>query len=130
QSAAHQGAVWIAGNGTLRQNPLLTEVLFPELEELDTVRIELDFAEESNRLNALIDVPKMAFSGATIDSVFLYAHSDAEAFRLDLGLQKAEAGPITITQTVMNNEISDGTVFSHFQAQHQDQNLMEFKTEI
>src|SRR5690606_122989 len=117
--------VWIAGNGTLRKDPLLTEVLFPGLEELDTVRIKLDFAEVNNRLNALINAPKIEFSGATIDSVFLYAHSDADAFRLDLGIQKAEAGPVTINQTVMNNEISGGTVFSHFQALHQDQNLMQ-----
>src|SRR5690606_32005361 len=113
-----------------REDPLITDVFLPDLEEIDTVTIDVEFVEEERRLTALIDAPKILYAGVSIDSVRMDAYSDEDQFTMDLALRQIESGPVTINRTVFTNEISDKVLYSHFQAMDGNEILMEMKTEM
>ncbi len=124
------GQVRVLMNGALREDPLITDVFLPDLEEIDTVTIDVEFVEEERRLTALIDAPKILYAGVSIDSVRMDAFSDEDQFTMDLALRQIESGPVTINRTVFTNEISDKVLYSHFQAMDGNEILMEMKTEM
>lgn len=121
--------VRVALDASLKQDPLLSEALLPDLEEMESVRIFVNFQEEDQQLNAKIEAPKLIYAGVEMDSIIISARSDPEYFGLDLGLLRVKTGPITINETSLTNRIEDQILYTHFLASYQDKELLEFKTE-
>ncbi|HLU94194.1 MAG TPA: translocation/assembly module TamB domain-containing protein, partial [Membranihabitans sp.] len=116
-------------HASVRKDPLMSEVFLTGLEEMDSIRFDLDFEESQKNLTAFLTAPRIVYSGVEIDSVALDVSSDPDHFNLDLGLRKITAGPVTIHRTKFTNEILDNVLYSHFLATYDDENLIEFKTE-
>lgn len=114
---------------SVRKDPLLTDVFFSGLEEMDSIRMEIDFQESKKKLTAIIDAPHVVYSGVEIDSVILSANSDPDQFNMDLGIRRLSAGPVSIHKTTLTNKIQDNKFYSHFIATYDGENLIEFKTE-
>ncbi len=113
----------------VRQDPFLSEILLPGLQEMDSIQIFLRFDEAEHHLEAMVDAPHIVYSGVELDSLFLLARSVPDLFTFDLGLQRLATGPITINRTVLTNRIEDQVLYTHFLAQHQDKELLQFQTE-
>lgn len=122
-------SVRVSLDASVRQDPLLSEVFLPDLDEMESIQIFVNFQEEDQKLNALIEAPHLIYAGIEMDSIVISARSDPEYFGLDLGLLRVKTGPITINQTSLTNRIEDQILYTHFLASYQDKELIEFKTE-
>ncbi|MEO6348704.1 MAG: translocation/assembly module TamB domain-containing protein, partial [Aquaticitalea sp.] len=97
--------------GHIVQAPILKEVFFVNVKELDTVNIAVDFNELERQLKADITAPHINYSGYELDSLKFSMDTDKEKFIFDLGFNKIKAGPFNIKKTIIqgnqeNNELS------------------------
>ncbi len=122
--------VHVLVEASLREDPLLSGVFLPGLQEMDTMKLNINFDEEDKNLMGKIEVPYLKYSGIEIDSVGVSAYSDQDHFHMEMGLREVIAGPLTINRTFLVNEVRNQTLYSHFQAKYQGKELVHFKTEI
>ena len=122
--------VHVLVEASLRDDPLLSEVFLPGLQEMATMKLKVDFDEENKNLMAAMEVPNLKYSGIEIDSVGMSAYSDRDHFHMELGLREIIAGPLTINRTFLVNEVRNQTLYSHFQAKYQGKELVHLRTEI
>src|SRR5690606_15769178 len=117
-------SVRVSLDASVRQDPLLSEVFLPDLDEMESIQIFVNFQEEDQKLNALIEAPHLIYAGIEMDSIVISARSDPEYFGLDLGLLRVKTGLITINQTSLTNRIEDQILYTHFLASYQDKELI------
>src|SRR5690606_32043032 len=115
---------------SLKEDPLLSGVFFPGLEEMDTMKLKVDFDEAEKNLMGKIEIPYLKYSGIEIDSVGMFAFSDEDHIHMEMGLREIIAGPLTINRTRLINEVRNQTLYSNFQATYQNKELVHFNTEI
>ncbi len=97
--------------GKIIQAPILNEVFLVNVQDLDTVKIDIDFQEKDRQLKANITAPHINYSGYELDSLAFTMDTDKEKFIFDLGFNNIKAGPLNIKKTIIkgnqaNNELS------------------------
>lgn len=114
---------------SIRQDPLLREVLLPGLEEMDSIQILVDFKEDEELLQAYLVAPYLKYNSMELDSLLISARSDPDIFASDLSLQGFRGGPVTIHRTQLTNKIEDRILQTQFLSEYQNRALLNFKTE-
>src|SRR5690625_5224336 len=111
-------------NMQVTEAPVIKEVFLPGLDRMDTLSLGVVFDEAHQNLDARLYLPHILYSGMEIDSVHMIAVSDQEDFKVDLGLEKIGAGPITINKTRFFTRIKDQKLYSVLNAKYEDQDLI------
>lgn len=119
-----QPPVHLALNMEVTEAPVLKEVFLPGLDQMDTLSLGVIFDETRQKLDARLYLPHLLYSGMEIDSVHLVAFSDQEDFKVDIGLEKIGAGPVTINKTRFLTKIKDQKLYSILNAKYEDQDLI------
>jgi len=114
----------------INESPLLTEVFFSNLNELDTVAISVDFSEKNRKLNAAVDLPHINYAGNKIDSLSIRLDTDPENFVFGLGFLELTAGPLAIQQTLIEGQIENQNLYLDFSSIHNDKILVNVSSEI
>ena len=122
--------VIVSLRGTVHQAPILDEVFVPNLRELDTVTIAVDFDELKRKLKADIDLPYINYNGYTIDSLVFNMNSDANTMNFDFGLKELIAGPIDVKNTSVIGKLNNSKLNLDFLAIHDKEKLMHVASEI
>ncbi|MBU2950692.1 translocation/assembly module TamB domain-containing protein [Tamlana agarivorans] len=94
----------------LANSEVINKALLVNLEDMDTINIDIDFNEKERKLLAYISAPHINYSNNTIDSLSFAMNTDEEKFNFNLGFQEVNAGPLllptsTITGIQKNNEL-------------------------
>ncbi len=122
--------VTIKLRGTVHQAPILNEVFLPDLRELDTINIAVDFNELKRRLTADVNLPYINYNGYTIDSLAFTMNSDAENMSFDFGLKELLAGPIDLQNTRLQGSLQNSKLALDFSSKHKDETLMHIASEV
>ena len=122
--------VLIRVRGTVHEAPILNEVFVPNLRELDTVQIAINFDELKRDLNADINLPYINYNGYTIDSLAFTMDSDAEHLNFDFGLRELIAGPVDLQNTRLEGALQNSKLALDFSSMHKDERLMHIASEI
>jgi len=94
-------------NAQLREAPILTEVFLLNLEELETVNIDVAFAESERRLDANIDIPFINYFNSEIDSLKLGMRSNPKDLQFNFAFKELNAGPLAIKRTMINGDVQN-----------------------
>jgi len=108
----------------MAEAPVLKDVFLKGLEKMDTLSLQVVFDESRKNLDARLHLPYLLYSGIEIDSVHMITFSDPNDFNIDLGLQKINAGPITINRTQFNTRIEDQKLYSTLNAKYEEEDLV------
>ena len=73
-------------------DPLLTEILLPELEYMDTIRLEGTFKPESEILQARVSAPLLSYSSRSLEGLKLNLNTSRDSGNLELAFS-AVSGP-------------------------------------
>lgn len=115
--------------GEIRQDPLLNEVFISNLEEMDTITINVDFSEKERELIADVDFPMLQYGSNVIDSLEFHLDSGPENFDFVLGFNSLEGGPVKLQKTYLEGEVADEKLFLDFIARENDSLLVHVMTE-
>mgnify|MGYP003629615785 FL=1 len=110
--------------GTVHESPILSEVFVPNLRELDTVQIAVDFDEYKRALNADINLPYVNYNGYTIDSLAFKLISNDKNMDFGFGLKDLVAGPINIKNTRIGGRVTNNMMYLDFLSLDEDEKLM------
>src|SRR5690606_32131174 len=116
--------------GKIIQAPILNEVFLVNVEDLDTVKIAVDFHEKERQLTANITAPHINYSGYELDSLSFSMDTDKDKFVFDLGFNEIKAGPFNIQKTVLKGNQANNELSLDFIAYHQEEKMIQILSKI
>ncbi|QYA26488.1 translocation/assembly module TamB [Gramella sp. MT6] len=117
-------------NARIRQAPILNEVFLVNLEDLDTIDVNIDFREKDRELEATVSVPHVMYYGSEIDSLEVFMRSDTEDLNFDLAFNELNAGPLAIKKTVVNANVLNQKLDLEFSSFYEDSEIVHFNSEL
>ena len=116
--------------GKIRQSPLLNEVFLVNMKDLDTVSIDLDFAQASRVLNASITAPHINYGGNEIDSLAFVMNTNKDDFNFNLGFKGVSAGPLAIQRTEITGNQTNNELALDFLAYAGGDKLIQVQSQV
>ncbi|MCM4156856.1 translocation/assembly module TamB domain-containing protein [Gramella sp. AN32] len=114
----------------IAEAPILTDVFLVNLQELDTVDINVDFSEANRKLDASVHVPFINYFSSEIDSLKLVMNSDPEDLNFDLGWNSITSGPIALKKTDITGVVLNRKLNLDIASSYQDTTLVHLNSEI
>lgn len=112
------------------QAPILNEVFFVNLKEMDTINISLNFKEKSKKLEAKVSAPLINYAGNEIDSLAISLGSTEEEFEFNIGFNAIKTGPLELPKTVLKGEQVENKMLLEFTSYFEDDIYNTIQTEI
>ncbi|MDW5289252.1 translocation/assembly module TamB domain-containing protein [Formosa sp. PL04] len=125
-----QKPVQLKLTGKLSEAPVLNDVFLPNLKNIDTVDIDINFNQTEKLLNAKILAPHINYGGNELDSLAFTIDTDPEKFVFDLGFKDVKAGPVLIKKTRINGNLVNHEMDLNMSAFDDDEVLMQLKSKI
>ncbi|MCL6217365.1 translocation/assembly module TamB domain-containing protein [Zunongwangia pacifica] len=116
--------------GTISQAPILNEVLLVNLEELDTVKLDVDFNEKQHKLNADVKVPFAQYYGAAIDSLGISVKSDRKDLDFSFGFNAISAGPLELKKTQLKANLASRVLHLNFNSVYNKDTLVNVSSKL
>ncbi|SFC10201.1 Autotransporter translocation and assembly factor TamB [Zunongwangia mangrovi] len=116
--------------GTISQAPILNEVLLVNLEELDTVKIDVDFSEKKHKLNADVKIPFAHYYGAAIDSLGISVRSDRKDLDFSFGFNSISAGPLALKKTELKANLANRVLGLNFNSVYDEDTLVNVSSKL
>lgn len=110
--------------GNISEAPVLSEVFFVNVKDLDTINIAVDFNEKQRQLKANITAPHINYSGMELDSLAFSMDTDTDKFVFDLAFNAIEVGPFNIPKTTISGRQSNNELALNFSAQHKNAQMI------
>ncbi|SDR79961.1 translocation/assembly module TamB domain-containing protein [Gramella sp. MAR_2010_147] len=117
-------------NARISEAPILNEVFVVNLEELDTVDVNVDFRELDRELDASVSIPYINFYSSQIDSLQLNMQSDPDNLKFDLAFNELNAGPLAIKRTDLQGEVLNRKLNLDFSSFYEDEQIVHVKSEL
>lgn len=89
----------VTAHFTINNSLVLTEVALPELTQMDTVQLDLEFHPSRDQLSLYLNAPKIVYADYTLDSLGINATADEANMRGALVFRQLRGGPIDIHRT-------------------------------
>ncbi|SDB65929.1 Family of unknown function [Flavobacteriaceae bacterium MAR_2010_188] len=116
--------------GRIAQAPILSEVFFVNLTDLDTMNIDMDFRQKERKLTAAISAPHINYSSIEIDSLRFNMNTDKDKFVFDLNFNEINGGPLSIQKTIISGNQVDNEMTLDFTAFHDNDPLIHIRSEV
>lgn len=112
------------------QAPILNDVFLVNVQDLDTVKIDVDFKEFERKLNANITAPHINYSGYELDSLAFSMDTDKDKFVFDFGFNEIKAGPVHIQKTNVKGNQANNELSLDFIAYHDEEKMIQILSKI
>ncbi|MCM8570140.1 translocation/assembly module TamB [Gramella jeungdoensis] len=117
-------------NAKISQAPILNEVFLVNLEELDSVDIDVDFREKDRELDASIAVPFINYYSSEIDSLKLDMRSDPTDLNFEFAFNELNAGPLAIKKTILKGNVLNRKLNLDFSSLYENDSLVHVNSEL
>lgn len=110
--------------------PILQEVALPKLEELDTIKVQMNFREKERSLTANVDLPFIKYFGSKIDSLRFHLDSNKDKLAFDFGLRSLDYGPLAIKETILKGKLAEENLLLDFTSNYNEKQLMNISSQV
>ncbi|MCH4823082.1 translocation/assembly module TamB [Gramella lutea] len=114
----------------ISQSPILNEVFLVNLEELDTIDVNVDFQEAERKMDASVSIPFVNYYNSKIDSLKLEMRSDPKNLNFNFAFNELNSGPLAIKETVIKGEVLDRKLNLDFSSTNEDTLLVHVNSEL
>ena len=114
----------------ISQAPLINEVFLVNLEELDTVDINVDFREKDRIMDASVSIPYVNYFNSKIDSLNINMKSDPDDLNFDLAFNGLDSGPLAIKKTILKGAVVNRKLNLDFSSTYEDEQLLHVNSEL
>lgn len=114
----------------INQAPILNEVFLVNLEELDSVDIQVDFREKDRQLDASVSIPFINYYSSAIDSLTLNMQSDPDDLNFEFAFNELNAGPLAIKRTIIDGKVLDRKLNLDFRSIYEQDSLVHVNSEL
>lgn len=89
----------VTAHFTINNSLVLTEVAFPQLTQMDTIKLDLEFHPSQDQLSLFLSAPKIVYADYTLDSLGLNAIADAANLKGAMAFRQLRGGHVNIHRT-------------------------------
>lgn len=114
----------------INESPILNEVFLVNLEELDSVDINVDFRENERTLDASVSIPFINYYSSEIDSLKLEMRSDPDDLNFEFAFNELNAGPLAIKKTILQGTVLDRKLNLDFTSLYGSDSLVHVNSEL
>ena len=114
----------------ISQAPILNEVFLVNLEELDTVDVNVDFREKERELDAMVSIPYVNYFSSQIDSLKIDMKSDPEDLKFNLAFNALNSGPLAISKTILKGNVVNRKLNLDFSSIYEESQLVHVNSEL
>ncbi|CAL66536.1 translocation/assembly module TamB domain-containing protein [Christiangramia forsetii] len=114
----------------ISQAPILNEVFLVNLEELDTVDINVDFIESERKLDASVSLPFVNYYSSEIDSLKLELRSDPSDLNFEFAFNELNTGPLAIKKTIISGDVLNSKLNLDFSSFYEEKQIVHVKSEL
>ncbi|TRO66506.1 translocation/assembly module TamB domain-containing protein [Christiangramia sabulilitoris] len=117
-------------DATISEAPILNEVFLVNLEELDTVDINIDFREKDRVMDAFVSIPYLNYYSSKIDSLKLSMKSDPEDLNFEFAFNSLDVGPLAIKETILKGKVVQQKLNLDFASFYDETQLVHVNSEL
>ncbi len=117
-------------NAILTPEPILTEVFFKGLEQLDTVTLNASFDAMSKKLYAALEVPSAAYESSILDSLEISLNGDANDLDFSAAIGGLKYKPINIKKTLFKGNLKNKELLLDFVSYDKDEESVHLAAEM
>ncbi|MFD2562508.1 translocation/assembly module TamB domain-containing protein [Aquimarina rubra] len=122
--------VAIKMNITLREKPILSDVLLPGIKKMDSITASINFIEEKEKLTASIKAPSVQYYNSSIDSLDLTINGDGKDLNFSLGWKNILSDPIHINKTSIDGVLENQTLLLDFSTNNETDEIARLRSEL
>lgn len=115
---------------SINKAPILTDVFVQQLKRLDTISISVDFNEKDRQILGTIEVPHINYDGRIIEYLTFNMDSNPEYFTFDFGFENLNAGPVSISQSILVGNFHKEDLHLDFNSYFEDENIVQINSKI
>lgn len=114
----------------VNEAPLLSDVFLTGLERMDSLYIDFDFDQQTEKMTANIQLPYLSYNGNVIDSLAFSLDSDHKALEFDLRFRSIDAGPLAIKRTRLGGDLKNNLLSLDLASFHQGKRILNISSEL
>lgn len=99
---------------TLKNTDLLTEIIFPELQSFVPGKIQGKFNGNKHKLDIAIEIAKLKYASAAVDSFTVHVNSDSAELRYKVRIKNASVDTMRIAALELRGKIAHDTIQTRF----------------
>ena len=115
---------------SVRPTPILTKVFFDGFKDLDSLNIDADFDSKKQSLYAEVKVPKISYSGSSVDSLNVLLNGNATDLNFSAGLGELLYEPIHLKKTYLTGNLKNKELVLDFNAENDSVQVMHIASEL
>ena len=115
---------------SIKEAPILNQVLLQGLEQLDSARIKVDFSQPEDKLIASVDFPYVKYGGTEVDSLNIRINSNNENLDLAFGFLALNSGPLAMDRTNFTGELQQSRLYFDFNSFKDEEKLFHIASDI
>ncbi|MCL5244494.1 translocation/assembly module TamB [Cellulophaga sp. 20_2_10] len=117
-------------NFLLKPSPILTDVLFNGVEQLDSITMKANFNAATKNISAQLLMPSAVYNGTAIDSLNVLVKGNATDLNFSVGLKSLVADPILIKETLFTGNLKNNALLLDFSSFDDDKKLVHIASEV
>lgn len=117
-------------NMVLQPTPILIEVFFRGVQQLDSITMQADFDASEKALKAELRLPFANYKGSTIDSLNILVTANSTDLDFTAGLAGLVSGPINIKKTYLEGNLKNKELFLDFLSYDDGKKLIHIASEM
>ncbi|MFD2200612.1 translocation/assembly module TamB domain-containing protein [Shivajiella indica] len=94
--------------------PFIDKLLVEGMEEMDTLYFEFDYDSGEKNFATKLDLKKIQYNGALLDSFFVEIHGDANSMWSETAFKKLKSGPIEMPETHLRADFKEKSLEFEF----------------
>ncbi len=97
----------LEANLEFHPNKMITEVFVPEIKEMDTLQLQVNFNQEKDVLKAQMSLPYLNYADNVIDSLGFKISATEQAGQFVFGFKKLDAGAFVMNPTFLKGDLEN-----------------------
>ncbi|MCK0160829.1 translocation/assembly module TamB [Allomuricauda sp. F6463D] len=110
--------------------PIISEVFFEGIEDLDSLNIDANFNARRKKLDVKVSIPKFTYAGSTVDSLEVNLEGDSTNLNFHAGLRNFEFDPILLKNTYVEGTLKDKELVLDFNSINDSTQIMHIGSEL
>ena len=114
----------------INKAPILSDVFVQQLNQLDTISIDIDFNEKNQNLTAAVLMPHIDYDGNVIDMLALNVNSNPEQLNFDFGFENLTAGPLSISRSIFEGQFENQDLHLDFNSYFDEEKIVQINSKF
>lgn len=120
----------VTSNFSIRESPLISDILLPQLETYDSITFSIDYHQNQDSLVASFNAPYIKYGNSVIDSLRFELLGAPDNLQFSGGWASIDADPVLLKSLELTGRLQNRTLITRLVAPENKGSLFDIRTEL